>query len=607
MGRRRREEAIVLKFDVTTCSRCGGERLLARECHDCQAPSKAHEIQQDLQRRQRLVHDFQTRREMPTPASMPNLESFQSEHGQTISRVLRALSEASRFGRTADDLVAAVSELDQLTATWQNLLPRPHRNRGRVIAEAIQKSSAAADCFIDVLEASDMFKAQALEQQGNKLFGESYATLAELDHLDEIDDLFSETSPSVNLYKVGHSARQVVGCDSSIRELDFALRSSFGLGSAPEGMGLEVHTMRQIALSAFDLHSFTKVLSTCDIAVGNPTKELAKSEEWRRRHARAVAFLGSAAASVQQGVFSTNGSDFEAVHRMVEAVATLRDGVLKHALATILADSEDNYFKLVRQNGGSVIKRASLAHPNFLLDENLTPALRNAGGHADIDLAGENVRIDQTSFPMAEFIDRFLAYLESTFAIFSGLTLGLARLGIHFEYNDYLSSRDRDAAISLLLGYFNLKSEAVNVEDRTMSLQISGPEPDWMSLAAMLSSACANTITHGTISLTTDSGDWIFNTSFSRFRTQLEGIEELDTKQAALRLTSIAAASSLNGTSLWSQEDWDLIKRSIIHRAEDEDLRAWVRNVRLLRQFALEAQVSIVAEACDQALAELRR
>lgn len=607
MARQKRKDGLLLKFGTITCTRCNGVRLLARECHDCGAKPKHHEVQHDLQRRERIVVEFREKRQPSDRDISPVLDSLPSELDRAIKHVLRALADSSRTDRTADSLVAAFALLDQLVANWQNQLPRPERNRGKIIGSALQKFAEGADLFVEALRAPDMLSAQNLELQGNTIFEEAESILADISRINQADEVFSEESPSEALNNIGRSARQLAGYKSSLKELDQALRAGVGWESASEGMGLQAHTIHSMALSSFDLDSFTQILSASDAAVGTGSKGLMQSEEWKRRHARAAAFLGSAAASVHQGIFTSGSSDFEVAHRAVEAVATFRDGVLKHTLATMLSSSIEEYLTLSRKNGGAVIAKAASGHPELLLDENLTPALRNAGAHADIDLSEHGLKIDGNYFSTDHFIDRFLAYLETVIATFVGVTLAVARHGIDFEYNQYLAPRDRDAAVALLLGAFSLHCDSVDVNDEGAIIHASGPAPDWMTLAAVLSAVFSDSITLGTICVATPSREHVFVTSLDRFRTHTEGLESLDAKQSILRLTAITAASSLDGGSPWSKDEWDRVARAIIVREDSEDLRAWVRGIRELRGYAREAHLADVASACDDALAALRQ
>lgn len=582
-------------------------RLLARECPECGARPKPQEVQHDLQRRERLVTEFHSRRVEPDRDCVPDLENLAKEHGEASKQVLHALSDAANSSRTADALLAAFSTLDQLVATWQNPLPRPQRNRGKIIGDALTMFSHGASLFVEALRAPDMRAAQDLERKGNEIFDESAYALADLDRLDEADNAFAESSASRNLNKIGQNARQLAGHESSISELDRVLRSGVGWESASEGSGLQSHAIHLLALSSFDLDAFTQVLTASENAVGGGARSFAQTEEWKRRHARAAALLGSAAASVHQGVFASDSSDFEVAHRAVEAVSTFRDGVLKHALASILATSNDEYMSLIRKNGGAVINKAASTHPELLLNSNLTAALRNAGAHADIDVNEHGLKIDGNSFSIDEFIDRFLAYLEATVATFVGVTLGVGRLGVELDYNDYLAPRDRDAAVALLVGAFGLECETVSVNNEEVVVQARGPEPDWMTLAAALSAMYPNGVASCVLHVTSPSQNQVFRTSLSRFRTYTDGIELLGPKEVILRLTAITAASSLDGSSPWPMDEWDKITNAIIDRQDGDDLRTWVRNVREFRGYAREAQIPHVASNCDRALAELRR
>lgn len=606
MGKRKRERGLWLRFGTITCTKCGGTRLLARECAECGARPEPQEVQYDLQRRARVVAEFRSRRIAADPTAAPNPDELQSDIDRISKRVLRALSDAARSDRVADSLITAFGELDQLVASWKNLRPRPDRNRGRVIGRSLEVFGEGIDLFVDAIIAPDMLSAQELERRGNRLIEEAEAVRDDLNELDDSNVFLSEIAPLESLNRIGRSARQSAGHKSSVRELDAKLTSGVRWES-PVGMGLQAHTIQLMALQTFDFEMFTQIVSISDSAAGAGGEELAGSEEWKRCHARASAYLGSAVASVHQVIVSSGSNDFEIVHHAVVAVATWRDGVLKHALATMLASTIEEYRRLVGKPGGYVIRQAALTYPNLLLDDNLTPSLRNAGGHAGVDVDEHGVRIGDDELSMEDFVDRFLAYLETTIATFVGVTSAMARLGADFDCNDYLAPRDRDAAVALFLGIFDLSCEAIEVCADTLIIRATGPAPDWLTLSAALSAMFSTSIPHGKIHVSTEEGEHLFTTSLERFRKYADGIELLDVDQAALKLSAIVAASSLDGASPWSEMEWDRIVKAITSRQETEDLRAWVKSVRDLRGYGLEARQTSVVTACEHALARLRR
>lgn len=606
MVRRKRNPQVRLRFGTITCAGCAAERLLARECRDCGAQPRPHEVQLDLQRRERLVADFRRMRQAPLSESPPDLEALLPEYDRAMKRMRGGLADAARVDRTADSLLAAFTPLDQLVARWQEPLPRPHRNRGRIIGNALQRHAEGAEHFVEALRAPDIFAAQELERLGNDAFEESAAIVSELAYLNAAEETLSADSPAEALNKIGRSAWQLAGQESSLRDLDRALRAGAGWENAADGMGLQAHAIHNLALTVFDLESFNRILSASDAAIGPKGKSFAWSEEWRRRHARASAFLGSAGASVHQTISATGSSDLEIAHRTVEAVATLRDGVLRHALATILAGSVDEYLRLVNKNGGAVISKAALAHPDLLLNDHLTPALRNAGAHADIDVTDYGLEIDGTYFSTENFLDRFLAYLETTVAAFMGVTLAMARRGWDLDYSHYLAPRDRDAATALLLGAFGLQCESVEVSGDGVTISVNGPEPDWMLVGRALSAMYSKSTEQAAVRLTGESGEHLFITSLARFRLFTEGMESLDVRQLILRLAPIAATSNLDGACIWSEGEWFRLATVLIARGEEYALRDWVRGVREFRGYAGEAGMTRVVSVCDRAIAELR-
>ena len=607
MARRKREQGLLLQFDKISCTGCGDMRLLARECGVCGERPKNHEIQHDLQRRERLVAEFHNSRLTPDSNVAPDLNGLNSQLDRAERSVLQALAGASRFERSAEPLISAFASLDQLLASWRNKLPRPQRNRGGIIGKALERFVEGFELFVEALRARDMFAAQDLEREGNEVFSEAKIMLSDLERLNEADEVFSEQSASESLNRIGRSARQLVGLHASLKELDLVLGNGTGWGALPEGMGLQTHSIQQVALASFDLESFTQVLKEARSAVEANGKAVVSSDEWRRQHARAAAFLGSAVISVQQSIFTDGASEFEVAHRVVEAVATLRDGVLRHSLATIISASPDEYMNRSSANGGDVIKKAAAIRPKLLLDENLTPGLRNAGAHADIDLNDAGFVVDGTNFTDVEFVDRFLAYLETTVATFVGTTLAVASLGLEFDYDQYLAPRDRDTSVAFLLGLFGLRCETVTVSDCEVTIEASGPTPDWMAFSAALSAMYPSSVSGASLRVATGSDTHTFTTSLHRFRAYTDGIELLSDRQQILCLAAVTATSLLDGGSPWTRDEWIRVADAITSMHDADDLRVWVREVRELREYGREAMQAEVEERCVQALADLRR
>ncbi|MGM0928850.1 MAG: hypothetical protein ACQEXN_03965 [Actinomycetota bacterium] len=497
--------------------------------------------------------------------------------------------------------------MDQLVASWSNLLPRPQRNRGKVIGRALRTFAEGMEIFVDALCAPDIHAAQRLQRRGNDLLGEAKVVLDELTELDAAEEAFASGSPLDSMNRIGREARVSVGLESSVTELDAALSSGVGWDAAEPGLGLQSQTILLLAQSLFDLEAFTEVVAVADAATTMGGDSLAKSDDWRRAHARAAAYLASGAMSMHLAISWHGSSDLEAAHSAVMAVATWRDGVLRHALATILASSMDEYDRLVGKSGGHATKKAASAYPGLLLNENLNPALRNAGGHAGLDLTVDRIRIGDEEFYVDEFMDKVLAYLETTMATFVGVTLAMTRLGADLSYDAYLAPRDRHAAVALFLGAFSLTCDSVQVDGDALRIQASGPEPDWMTLSAALSAIFPASVEHAEISLSTGLKKRTFTTSFERVRQYSDGLGQLPVERAALHLSAIVAASRLDGASPWPDEDWNRVVQAVTRRHEDTDLRAWVKDVRNLRDFGREADQRDVVASCESELAQLRR
>lgn len=606
MGNRKRDRGIQLSFGKTTCTKCKGERLLARNCADCGARPKDHEMQFDLQRRERIVAEFRRRREAVRPGSSVGFETLGADCDRATDAVLSALAAASREARSADELVKSFRKLDQLALDWNVQQPRPSRNRGRVVGQSLSLFVEGLEQFVEALVAPDTRMAQRLERRGNELFKEAERVQELFGVLDRAEELISGTDMIGVFNGIGIEARATTGLELSLIELDANLASGTGWEVASSGMGIQAHILQIAALSSFDIEHFTAILSSSDKATSCHGSILSESDGWRRAHARAGAFLSSALASLHHVIESTSSNEFEVVHRAVESVSTWRDGVLKHALATMMSQSVDEYEGLVSKNAGAAIKRAAIELPQLRLNESLSPEIRNAGAHAGFDLTEGGVRIGDTWFSSKEFLDKVLAYLETTVAAFAGVTLAMTRNGADLNYSEYLTPRDRDSAVALMLGMFGLELESSAIDGGSVELRASGHPTDWMALAAALSSLFPDSVSRLDFSVSTPSGDQVFETSLAVIREQSKGLTTLSTKQTALRLASMISVSSLNGESLWSPEFWTKIANQVIGRADEDNLIHWVKNVRELRASARRANEEPVVETCTNALAKLR-
>lgn len=608
MTKRKRRRGLLLDFRVTSCQKCQGQRLLGQSCPFCNARPLEHEMQFDLQRRVRLVASFRERRRSPKVDRSPSFDRLSYELDATLRRVLDALSDVSRSGHSPEPIVVAFASLDQLVASWQLPQPRPHRNRGRIVGESLELLSDGISKFVDALEAPDMLAAKKLERLGNEQIRQAEDVLDALRQIEDRDSLFAAASPNEALNLVVQDARQLAGHQTSLREFDRALRSGAGWNSAAEGLGITLHAVHLAALTSFDLSNFTRVLSATVEALeaNHTTQELFSSEEWSRRHARAAAFLGSSIASVYQETRSVDGNDFVIAHRAVEAVSTFRDGVLKHFLASLLGGPESGYVQLLTKNTGKLLRLASDKYPHLMLQENLSPELRNAGAHADIDIVDTGIQIDGAVLSQEEFLDKFLAYLEITLATFVGLLLASAGHRDERHLERYLTPRDRDAVISTFLGAFNLKLDDVVVTQSTMTVNASGSQPDWVTLAGGLSSIPSGDASELSICVSTELGDQVFRASLGKLREGADDLGELGLKATILRMAEIVAGCRLNGRSPWSDSEWEGFSRTVLERDREEDLGTWVKNLRRMRDAAREAGIHPVVDRCEQAIAMVR-
>lgn len=205
MRRRRDNKALALRFSVTTCSRCSAERLRARACDECGARPEAHEVQIDLQRRERLIRAFRDRRLAPESGNRLDPSTLNERFSHAHTQAVRALSSAAMGGEDPATMVNAFAVLDQLVADAQRLWPRPGTNRGRHLASSLGLFAEGMELRIDAIVAPTIHAVQDLDRRANAKIDEASR---HLDRLTELDQAESE---------LGEGQRRTRSTDSASR------------------------------------------------------------------------------------------------------------------------------------------------------------------------------------------------------------------------------------------------------------------------------------------------------------------------------------------------------------------------------------------------------
>ncbi len=598
-----------LSFDYVICERCDEQRLLARPCINCGRGPEPDECQQDLSRRIGLVDDFRATRSSPTSPSGADLSQLERQVDETTRTVERALAKASREGEAPGALLAAFYQLDSLVLSWQSPQPRPNRNLGKLIGRALGQLRAGYEKFLDAMCAPDMNEAQRFEAEGNAEIRLGERHLAQIEELIWADEVSKDSDPLQVANSAGRAIRDRLGNPATIEELELELRRIEGASSVSGGSGIEYQMMRIMALTQFDFDRFTGIRDRVADVLGKSSAflELGKGEAWRRQHARAQANLSGSLGAANLVVNSEDSGELDIVNSAVQCVATLRDGVLRHAVATVVALEPGEYDSFVSKSGGHSLKAADRRFPEIPISEGLESSFRNAGGHGGVDdLNGDEVTIQGKTFSSEQFTDVYLAYLETVLSVWSGLNLALDRFGGEFRMLDYISPRDVKTAITAGVGILGVECASIEMRGDWLSLKVQSSEHDWLRVAAFIS-GIELVEAESLLVEFLDGGDVRhFTASLSVFREADYGAAAMSDEENALLVAGALAGCALDGVSLWHRQDWSAVLSKLTSRDGVEDYKAWIARLKAFRRLAIEVGDDNAAASCLSAIRSFR-
>ncbi|MGY5766674.1 hypothetical protein ACXET9_15945 [Brachybacterium sp. DNPG3] len=597
-----------LAFDYVICERCNEQRILARSCINCGRGPEPDERQQDLSRRIDLVDEFQANRITPTSLPVADLSQLERQVDETTRAVERALAKASRGNGGPEVLVTAFSQLDSVALSWQLPQLRPNRNLGKLIGRALGQLRAGYEKFLDAMCAPDMNEAQRCEAEGN-----AEIRLGEY-HLEQIEELIwaGEVSEGSDPLQVANSAgraiRDRLGNPATIEALELELRRIEGTGSV-SGSGVEHQMMRILALTQFDFDRFSAIRDSVADALGRSVAflGLGREEAWRRQHAMAQSNLSGSLSAANLVVNSGDSGELDIVNSAVRCVATLRDGVLRHAVATLVACDPREYDSFVNRSGGFALKAADRRFPEIPISEGLEPSFRHAGGHGGVDdLDGDQVTIQGKTFSPEQFIDVYLAYLETVLSVWSGLNLALDRLGGEFKVRSYISPRDVKTAITAGVGILGVECASIEMRRDKLWLKVNSPDHDWLQVAAFVSGIELVDANSLLIDILGDVEPHHFTASLSAFREADYAAAAMCDEENALLVAGVLAACALDGVSLWYRQDWSAVLSKLTSLDGVEDYRVWIARLKDFRRLATEVGDDDSAASCVSAIRSFR-
>lgn len=574
--------------------------------------SGPHETQPDQERRAKLVKQVLNQRR-PVSDAQPKLATFDDDYQKTADAFLSAFARASRWpGESCEQLLDAMQLIDELEAVWAQPLPRPYRNRGRLIGRGLTEIRSSFELFIEALGAPSMSDAEKLGLRGNTLLKKGEDIIDEAREINRLAALIGESTSFDFLTRWGSNTQPSEGEDQNICSIDRRLSAIY----RPEqesggGLGLQWHLMRPFLLTSLDDERCEDIANEAESRLrAHPlTMQIFNSKPWQTEQGRVTALLSGAIESAQS--FSQNdGTDLETLGAWMDMVPRCRDGVIRHALSTMLANDQQDYIKKSRDKAGLIIKKASETFPQLSLNESLAPELRNASAHSgyDIDEQGQILLFGEDNSQVLtweELIDKLLAYLEVAVGLLLGIMTALTQLGVDVDLTRRASWRDRKVIMGYLLGALGLENISLNMEEGTLRIEASGPDIDWLRTTAMLSPLFDDQIGKIEAFVRTNDLETTFSAETADFR-NFTATTENQHCGSVLEMAKAVAGSSLNGRSPWDNKTWAKVVALIMEEHPEDTLTSRVRRIQTIRSLVTKAGITEVSRYFQEILEAIR-
>lgn len=611
MSKPKRRMDMRLSFKLLRCDRCSGDRLAMQPCPECGARPQAHETQPKVEHRARIVQEFHEKRH-PGVLGVAHLDTYGREIKDATNGVISALAVASRDDTTAKRILSAFRVIDGLNATWNQPLPRPNRNRGRTIGRSLSSVVHGLEYFVEALGAPTMLVAQTLQKDGQKLLDEGHRIFSELDEIDRFDELTEKLPVTQIMSALGTDAVSLVGeHGKGLSDMDARLQKLYGRSeSIGAGIGLQLHMARYLATTILDAEQCHRIASEMEaILLARPsTRSLCETTSWQNEHGRVTALLSASTHMAGQSA-ENDATDLESVNAWMDIVIKCRDGLIRHGLATIGADTEEQYKKCIRMSAGNLIKSAADKYPLLGLNDGLSPILRNAAAHLDYDVtdAGFSTSVQGTPLYLTaeEFADQVLAYLEVAIGLVFGLNTAVASLGLEIDLPRHMAKRDRDSIVGFLLGASGLKEIEISYAASTLQIEAKGSTINWLSALASVFGIIEPRIELATARIQNPQGDMHYQTALSPYREFFEESSE-EFSDRSLALAGVAAGTTVNGRSIWSEAEWINAAAAILIARPDDTTTSRVQRIKRFLQYVPAVQFPELAAQCKDLLAAVR-
>lgn len=594
------KDAILLSFQTIECDGCKTWRPRASECPDCGAVPQPWEVQIEVARRASIVEEC-LRAERTQAVATTDWEDSLTAAPRILYRINKSLQLAATLRTGSEQVLYAFAELDSQINSWSTRQPRPHTNQGRIFHRALVSLRNGYEIFLRALAAPEPGEAQRLERSGQALLDQASVII---DELKTLGDAQSSLNLPLNEYyaHIAHETRIADGLSNEVTALDALIDLN-----TPEAADIASHAIRQMMISVFDLEQGLAVARLAASLLSDGAG-LYENPAWLREHSRTTSLLS--ASSYALASMDEDSTEFETARLLLELVKDSREGVIRHALASVLAADPDDYMKLLRSSTGSVIKKASASHPQLRLDENLDPTLRHAVAHSDFDWEeghfvthphGVKIRIDE-----ATFLDGCLAYLETAASLLLGIHHHAQSLGHPIDADSHLSKRDRASALTMALSYLGFGDVNVQLERDTTTVKATGDPNRLVMLAGCVATLAPES--HTTLELEISDRDGVVHSCATDLRVvrQFRPTAAGDDQELVTRAAELMSITRIDGLSPWAEDDWLGAGVAVSARREGEALVEAIRRVRRVKALAIEAGIPTENESWNLLLASLR-
>ena len=597
-----------LKFATITCARCASERLLTQACTECGLRPRPHETQPDLIRRRKLLSEAKRPSILKTDGVTKNFDEACQEIPGLIDNVRRALAYVSRpTTRSSSSLVEAFSELDARVAVWSQRQPRPATNRGRSLGRSLELVRRGLSTFADALGQPTLLAAQVKESEGQHFIDVAARELAILREIGEAEQRLS----SNGFGGIGSAARLLAGEDASLEVLDEQLQRIAGreAGNRPVGLGLNLNLFRQIMLLLLDFDECNEVARFAETNMGS-LHSICLDPGWQARHGVVTAQFSAVTFNLSR--IGPKVEDLEVARNLLQVVMQCRDGIIRHCLATLLAEDAKAYHDNWRHGSGFVIKKSSSQLPQLRLNENLSQELRHAAAHFDYDMDGQSFIFEMNGMidklPFDEFLDQVLGYLQTGVSLLVALLCTTAVQGLDLELSKHTPERDILAAIEMLIGFAGFADVSAAREGRTLQVTCAG-QVEHFSTAAAGIGAIVPISFERVRALVTDASDTgrVWEGVVADYRDYLARDTSLSEIDDLLALARLMSEVRIDSQPAWNTDAWAGVAITAFNQTESWPLVNRIRVLRELRELALKNKETVISETLASILETLRQ